>query len=278
MVPTFRRMLHNVTLLLLSGMFMAGCALYSNNLTPRAFPWDVTQPDWYPSNLLNGNQTANELNVIRLQPATPFILETKRDNVSDVSAYVTVNGVEHAMAKYGSHNGDGIWLYHPDRCHPSYQYHFRMRYHAGLYGWETKTIGSPAEPLSVSASGFGNLVWNRGYAPVQSGNGQVNLNNQDREAFIFLRNLQNGTIRIDSIAFDSSDPDYADFEKFDSPTTQVVLNCGDIMRFGVRYLGSGASIDVLEMRVFTSFSDGSGGWNQNPSQLIIRLIGSSAGG
>ena len=265
-----------IVIAILSSAFVSACSLSSQNLTPPEFPWTATAHLPNPSELYYGSRTQSEVIELGLSPARRFLLETKRRLVTNVSAYVTVNGVEHSMGQHSGSSGNGLWSYNtPNICQSNYDYFFRLRYKAGWYGWKSYTRGSSSQPFTVSVSHTGEFVWYLPAGPVQSGNGVVRLSLQNREQRLYLQNLANTRVRVDLIGFSASDPDFSDFELFDRPPIPmpVILGCGETMNFGVRYVGQGDLNDALDMLIKTSTELGSGNWVENPVGILITLTG-----
>lgn len=254
------------------------CSLQSQNLSPSEFPWvNSTVP--HPDDLYFGHKTHDELLELSQLPARRFLLETKRKNVKDVSAYVIINGKQHQMRLYDETAGDGLWTYDsPDICQSSYEYFFRLkfkyRYFYSLYGWQSYTRGSPAEPFVVTTSHNGKFVWYYPGGPIYYSNGLVRLSEQDRERRLYLQNLATTRIRVDLIGLSATDRDFSDFKTFDrSESMPAILECGESMNFGIRYVGQGDYDDAIDMLIKTSHDVGLGNWVENPNHIIITLTG-----
>lgn len=263
-----------VIVAVLTSVLLNACSLASQNLTPSEFPWTAVADLPNVGSLYFGSRTQSEVIQLGLQPARRFLLETNAEGVTNVSTFVTVNGVEHSMAKLSGGSGDGLWAYQTsDICQSSYDYFFRLRYKAGMYGWKSYLKGSSSAPFTVPVSHSGEFVWYNPGVPPEGGNGIMNFSAQDRERRLYLQNLATTRTRVDLIGFSSGDPNFADFEMFDSPPMPVILGCGESMNFGLRYLAAGNVNDILDMLIKISYELGPGNWVENPVGIMITLKG-----
>jgi len=120
------QIINAVALLVLTG-FLIGCSVKLANRTPQEFPWQYARDSVATQEALYPSSTPQQIEDFGKNPAHRFILEIKPMNVSDVRAYVTVNGIEHPMQ--GS--GGGLWTFEStNECQASYSYHYRVRYKA----------------------------------------------------------------------------------------------------------------------------------------------------
>jgi len=193
---------------------------------------------YYPS------ATLEEINEAGQTFAHWFFLETKPINVTNVKAYITINGVEYPMQEYSGSNGQGLWTYQSESmCNSVYDYHYRIRYKRGWYGYATKTIGSADAPLHSEVAEFGNLVWfTWGHRPSSSTSGEITLYTPEIydlpsppwEAIIFIQRLTQGTSPL-RIAFVGLPTGETKFEVFQRPPVDQELACGDYAEIGVRW-------------------------------------------
>jgi hypothetical protein len=242
---------------------LVGCTVKLADHTPQEFPWQEARDRLNPDEVLYSVSTPQQIADLGENPAHRFILEVKPKNVSDIRAYITVNGVEHPMQ--GS--GGGLWTYEStNECQASYSYNYRVRYKAGLYGQRTSTLGS-ATPFSTAVTNFGDAIWyepggapttNEGsvyfVAPGQPGSVGIT------EVTIVVQNLRNTAIVPYSIGFADLPgyPDNAQFEVINVPVLPVQLNCGDSIRFQVKWNPpSSTAISFGALRILANSIGGS---------------------
>jgi len=172
-----------------------------------------------------------------------FFLETKPINVTKVSVIITVNGIEYPMQEYSGSNGQGLWTYQSESmCTSAYDYHYRIRYKRGGYGYATKTIGTADAPLHSEVAEFGSLVWFvRDERPSASTYGVVELWTPEYydipspwEDIIYIQHFQEGATPL-RIAFVGLPTDETKFEIFQRPPVDQELECGDYAEIGVRW-------------------------------------------
>ena len=252
---------------------LSACTVEIANRTPTNFPW--TQAEVPPrSGLFYPESTSEQLGEMVLNPMHRFALEVKPKNVSNISAFITVNGTEYPMTQYRGTSGKGLWVFQsPNECQASYRYYYRVRYKAGSSGWKSETLGSQSEPLTATVVGSGSLIWwIVGVAP-PLGNGTVRIGESESRPLHF-QNLANGRLRIDSLGFDAQDPDVEDFELVGRPTTPFAMTCGQGMKFDVKYGGPGTSGDSRVLLVIPkSYELGPGNWRDAPPPIILTLEG-----
>ena len=240
---------------ILSGIFANSCTLKVENLTPPQFPW--TAADLLSLNdVLYPGSTPGAVSTLGENSAHRFLLETKRQNVTDVSTFVTVNGTEHRMTEYSGTSGNGVWFFESlDECQATYNYHFRTRYKRGLYGWATKTVGSAASPHTVQVAGSGDVIW---WSPAgdihpsaEPGDPELKfVQDAYTEHTIIIQNLRNGPVTLYGIGLEDGFVGAThnhEFEVLDVPTEasgfplppaqSFVLECGESLQFRVRWNG-----------------------------------------
>ncbi|MBA7668967.1 hypothetical protein ES703_77088 [subsurface metagenome] len=152
------------------------------------------------------------------------------------------------MQEYSGSDGKGLWSFQSESmCSGVYDYHYRIRYKRGWYGYATKTIGTAEAPLHSEVAEFGSLVWFvRDERPSASTYGEVELwfplyydVEVPEEAIIFIQHFQDTTtpLRISYVGFPLTIPpaDEAKFEIFKSPPVNQELACGDYVEIGVRW-------------------------------------------
>lgn len=245
-----------ISILLVLTLGSAGCTLTlsAQDLTPSEQPtWAVEGPFMRSlfenyDDLYYPDATLAEIGEADQTFAHWFFLETKPINVTNVKAFITVNGIEYPMQEYSGSNGQGLWTYQPESmCTSVYDYHYRVRYKRGWYGTATKTIGSAEAPLHSEVAEFGSLVWFvRDEQPSASTYGVVELwtpEFYDRpepwEDIIYIQHFQDTAtpLRIAYVGFLLTVPpsDEAKFEIFKSPSIDQELACGDYVEIGVRW-------------------------------------------
>lgn len=238
-----------ISILLFFTLGSVGCTLSAQDLTPPEQPtwaanWGfmfslaVSSDElYYPS------ATFEEIYEADQTFAHWFFLETRPKNVTNVKAFITVNGIEYPMEEYSGSDGKGLWTYQSENmCNGVYDYHYRIRYKRGWYGYATKTIGSAEAPLHSEVAEFGNLVWFTHWRrPSSSTYGEITLYTPEFydlpspwEAIIFIQRFTQGTNPI-RIAFIGLPYDETKFEIFQRPPVDQELACGDYAEIGVRW-------------------------------------------
>jgi hypothetical protein len=210
-------------------LLLQGCSLSVMDHTPDEFPYigwrDVPDRTLYTT-------TYDEIRALSADAAHRFLLELEPQNVSNIRAYIIVNGTEHAMV--GS--GRGLWTYESsDHCQTDYTYYYRILYKAGLYGNKTKLLGNSQEPLTVGVTASGQVSWVIPGKGVFTGDGTVTLDEFDAEDII-VQNLASYPVRIIQLWFHTKPGEVNDNDKFelrDLPQLPYDLACGETVRFRV---------------------------------------------
>jgi hypothetical protein len=147
-----------IIIAILTVTLVNACTFKGQNLTPSEFPSSAnTDPYPHKENLYFGQRTLDQVVLFEENPAHRLFLEIEVTNMSDITSYVTVNGVEHQMSNadlvHPSSSGEGLWFYIPrdtDKCTSSYDYFFRTRATRLLGGWKDYLTGSSSEPFTVA--------------------------------------------------------------------------------------------------------------------------------
>ena len=266
----FRRLLATGCIAIVSILLLQGCSLSIKNHTPEEFPYVIYRDS--PESVLHNN-TYDGLRVLASDPAHRFILETKKQNVSNVSAFVTVNGTEHQMSVASG----ALWTYEsPDQCQDEYSYHFRVRYKAGLYGYKTKRLGSAEEPLMVNVTASGQESWFVPGEGVRTGDGSITLDPFDAK-YIIIQNLAPYPVRIIQLWFYTRPPELNDnvnFELRDLPSYPHDLACGESLKVQVYWSTKPPDYSDRGLILLNMSKDpvGSGNYQQG-FRAYIELIG-----
>lgn len=243
----------SVSLLML---FLAGCSIHALNQTPEAFPYCACTPEDYPPDDVLKNSTLSTLHAMQADNEHRFMLEVTADpGISNISAYVTVDGVEHSM-----HQGPGaLWTYETEgQCRGGYDYSFRVRYRR--FGYSTPYNYRIAEdnPYHVGVRNWGDVTFQAGNYPITNYQYPtfMILTQSDNTGRAVVQNLTTSTITIYKFGVvDTGPPLNVRPEEFevldappeassDTPAEGLPLACGEQMVFNVRWNGTnpGAAI------------------------------------
>ena len=226
-----KRFMQTSLIVLVSIMVLQGCSLSLKNHTPAEFPY-VGYRDT-PASTLYIN-TYVKLESLSYYPAHRFLLEVKPKNVTNIRAYVVLDGVQHLMDGSGS----GLWTYEsPNQCQNQYSYRYFVRYRAGLYGNKVKTLGSPEEPLIVNVSAAGQESWFVPGESVRTGDGTITLYPYDAKDIV-IQNLAPYPVRIIQLWFYNRPGELNDNNKFELlslPTLPFDLSCGESITVRVHW-------------------------------------------
>lgn len=231
-MPTMHRPTRGLAVSLL---LLAACSVELRDQTPPEQPWhggELAGPDAY----LYPGSTPQEISTLGMSPRHRFLLEVRPGNVSNIQAYITVNGTERRMQGSGA----GLWTFEsPDECQAGYSYHYRVRYRAAFSGSQEKTLGSAVAPLSTTVTGFGEPVWFQELGVPSSTDGEVHfVAGALEEATVVVQNLRSTPIVPYSIALTSvaGAPDNSRFQVLDVPVLPRQLDCGESLSFKVRWV------------------------------------------
>lgn len=217
---------------------MSACSVQLNNVTPSEFPYISWKH--HPSTTLY-TSTYDKLRALESEPAHRFLLEVKPKNVTNVEPLVYYNGTYHNMTNLNL----GLWAFESEnQCQGSYEYFFKVKYRAGLYGDQSETLGSSTEPLKVEVSNFGKLSWFSPTSGAMGGSindgstaGDLDFKSSGPGAMIVrdikIQNLSASQATINAITLPSEFPDNNRFTIREAPTLPVVLNCGESVTFNV---------------------------------------------
>lgn len=226
--------------IILCCLVLSGCSVATKTHTPFTFFWrDFSASDASGSpRTLNGASTAMLISELGLNPAHRFILETKGQGpVSNVQAYVTINGVEYPMLPSPAPIGTRLFTFVPQsECTPTSQYSHRVTFDAPLGGGNFR-VPAGTGTYAVNVENFSKLVWYTGFATHESGSGEVGLSPDHPVGNVHFKNYLGADAkrRVESISIDPAFPDAAKFEIVSTPTLPAILDCGQELQFQVKW-------------------------------------------
>lgn len=251
-------------------LLMVGCLrVYPENRSSAEFP-TVPSRDW-PADSIPDPAVRQEIIVNDAFDKRRFRLEVKWSggDGAGVRAYINLDGAEHAMTRSGSY----LWTFddEPPRCVSQYRYWYRA-----TYGSDTKTIGSPTEPLVAPVSNWGQVSWYPYAGGASTTNGDVFIySSSSREARISVQNLTQQSATLVRVVA-RNDPDCPKFQLLDVPATPHTMPaCGNVP-FRVKWTPqAGDDSDVCQFDVNVAQSVPGTGNAQSLLDVTIRVVGTA---
>lgn len=254
-----------------------GCAVSLRDHTAHEFPSDLRDRRPASQTLYTGS-TPQEVVEASADFKHKFLLEVKPKNVSNIRAFVNVDGQEHAMSEHDGSTGKGLFVYAPetpDCSKDAYQYYYRVRYNAGAYGAKTKYLKDDNDqPFEALVLGSGRYVWwsSRSYAV--TGNGSISMratmDGEGKRTRLYIQSLTQSPMRVSFIGLSSS----GDTEKFalENMPSSRELRCQDFLTFDLVWTPVPPDFeDSIRLAFEVEFDMGGGNWVDDTAPVIINI-------
>ncbi len=254
------------------------CTVALRNHTAYEFPW--TGRDKRPlSETLYPTSTPQEVVEASTDFKHKFLLEIKPDNgVSNVKAFVNVNGQEHVMIEHSGTTGKGLFVYVPTglQCDvDAYEYFFRVGYNAGLYGWKTKYLKDQGDrSFKAPVLGAHRYVWWSGYHDPAIGNADIllraTMEGQGKQAKFYIQSLSSKPLRVSFIGL-STGGDAAKFNLVNMPVSRE-LACQGFLTFDLVWQPVPPDFeDIITLTFEVEFDMGGGHWVNDTAPVVINI-------
>ncbi len=267
-------------------LFLPACGVTLKDHTPPEFPW-VSIRDYSTDALYQA--TPSHIQELGLDSAHRFLLEIRPRGVSNISAYVTVNGGERRMREYQwAGGGSRLWIYeNANECQSSYDYHYRVSYKINWFGGlKNATLGSSAEPLQAGVSGAGDLVWFLPGASVhpsdEGGYPEIRFVQDGTDTLewtITIQNLRSTPVALYAIRLDDGatfGTHNDEFQVLDVPAAAAgdplppaqsfILDCGESLTF--RVIWNGQTVGATGALSMHAWEQGGGGFEMHKALLL----------
>ena len=259
----------------------AGCGVHLKNQTPDSFTY--TNDDLPAADaVLYPVSTPAELAALLESPAHRFLLEVKPyGGASNLRPVAVVDGVEHALTRYGGAGTGGLFFYEAQPPCPRnyYEYYFLVRYRAGWFGNRSAALGSASAPLRAAIDGAPALVWFVAGMQPKRANGSMKVvdGTNNNETVVRVQNLSDTPIRITLVGWVLGEPDAAKFQLLNLPSYPHVLACGQSLDFTVKWNRVGNDLDdIARFGIMSQHQTGSGTWDNDPT-IFVTARGVPAG-